>query len=433
MKRVASCIEPYPPFERRLCLTDRFISLSMSKQRFEMHQEIADLASVKNIIPKHDASVLPRLLLEQMVPNKAILATATHKKPVENRETSASSSLPSLLCRTESRRLFSYDTQPMCKLLSEESFLNSNANILDLGGHDHMYLVDRKLVYRYEASTNRTIEAYRDALPIYSLKTNNFSDNFIGICFTNGEFVVADMHVQCPVRTYRGLAPEEKILTVDWTTSAVIHGTNKGQVMFRDVRTKGDEKLVFKAHNGRVSCVKANRFCENLVLSADTEGTIALCDRRKGVVRTFHEHQQSVRRVAWSPNDARCFLSGGKFDGLMKYWNSEQQESLETIEVGTSVYNVEFTKEGNWVATCGRPTFDVRIFDSNDLGLILSLGKHKNSVYHFALNEERSVAVSGSQDGELLFWDFRDHNNSPRADEPGKHSWAIQQPQKFDF
>lgn len=433
MKRVAPCVESLHPLERRPFLNDRFISLSLSKQRFEMHQEIAELAAVKNVVPRHDDAVLPRLLLEQMVSEKSILATATRKKPALGRETTASSTLPGLIARAESRRLYSYDTQPMCKLQSEESFLNSNANILDLGGHDQMYLVDRKLVYRYEASTNRTVEAYRDALPIYSLRTNNFSDNFIGVCFTNGEFVVADMQVQCPVRTYRSLASDDKILVADWTSSAVVHGTSRGQVIVRDVRAKGDEKVVFCPHSGRVSCVKANRFSENLVLSCDVDGVIALSDTRKGVVRTFVEHQQSVRRVAWSPNDARAFLSGGKFDGLLKYWNCEQQDSLETLEVGTSVYNVEFTKEGNWVVTCGRPTFDVRIYDSNDLGLILSLGKHKNSVYHFAMNQERSVAVSGSQDGELLFWDFRNHNQSCQSADDGAENWAAKKPQQFDF
>lgn len=410
MKRPVQCPDPVELRSTRRVLADRFIPSKVRKTHFEMHEEVVMYTNTRNVCPTNDIEILPRLFLERVLPDVSVYSQSGQKNVLQMNDIPSCESMESLdLRRQGSSRLYSYHTKPTCVLYSNQSLVNSNASILDYTKAGTMLLTQGQSVFSYDLALNRTTEAYFSPSSIYAIRANDFSDSFVGLAMRNGEFEIGDLNRKIPLRSYHGITPADKVTAIDWVSDGVINGTSMGNVLVRDVRAKGDERVTTSQHKGKITCVRANRFNEMLVLSADTEGVVSVSDRRRGVLGMFLGHEKSVRSVAWSNSDASAFISGGKFDGKLMAWNLNARNPLTKIDLSASAYNVDYTAEGNYLVSCGGPNFDLRVFDQSDSRTIVSFQEHQSPVYHMVVNCDRSLAVSCSQDGKINFWDLKNH------------------------
>ena len=79
----------------------------------------------------------------------------------------------------------------------------------------------------------------------------------------------------------------------------------------------------------------------SILASAGNDGTVRLWNPNSGVnYAVLRGHTEGVRDVAFSPNGST--LASGSRDDTVRIWNVNTQQHLRTINVGNSVYDVEF-------------------------------------------------------------------------------------------
>ena len=404
MKRLPNNSETRPAIGLR---PDRFIPLKVRQTRFHMHEEILCYASSRNVFPKTDFQILPQLLIETILSE----TTVGHKSHVLKMRESLLQR-PPITPKALSKKHFGYNTQSICDLAAEETTINSNARIMDYSTQNVLYLAFGNSVYGYDYTQNRTQDVLTTKSKIYSIAVNHFSDNLIGLALKNGKCELADVKDQRSLRTFENLSNDDKIMTLDWSSRALINGTTKGNLLIRDCRSKTSEALKFSIGQSRVSCVKSNFHDENYVAWSDLEGRVGLTDMRIGNVITFNQHVNCVRSLAWSNLNRTMFASGGKYDGKIIQWTTSCSEVQSCASTGSSVYNVDYTQEGNLIASLGRPENEMRMFEPVQLKPIVIFKGHENPIYHLVLNAQRNLAVSCSQEGKIKFWDLKNQLES---------------------
>jgi WD40 repeat protein len=302
--------------------------------------------------------------------------------------------------------------------------VNSNARILDFSSKNILFLSFENSIYGYDFTNNKTKNYFQCDSSIYGISVNHYSDNFIGLALKSGKCEIADLKSKISVRSFEALSGSDKVVTMEWTPQLLVNGTNQGHVIYRDVRSKLSEALVFNDHNTRITCIKSNAFNSSLIISADDDGMICLTDKRKGLVRVMREHYKSVRSLAWSNSNSSMFASAGKYDGKIVQWNIMRAESSSALETESRIYNVDYTAESNIIASCGEPDNDVRIYDADGMQRIVQFQSHLTPVYHMVLNRDRNMAVTCSQEGRIKFWDLK---NQMRGEERKEQMYSFEQ------
>lgn len=400
----------FPPSEtmNRPPRADRFIPLQVRKTHYLMYEEIVKYRNTRNIERNENTQILPRKMIENI-----LLGHSAHKrnaKPTSILKMRESSVRKDSSGWSHPRgKLYSFNTKPVCDLSTTESTMNTNGRILDFSRTNFLYLAKENVVYGFDYTHNKTHSCFAGQKNVYSVALNHSDDNLLGLTTVGGSCQVVDLLNKMVVRSFPCGQSADKVLALDWSLNLMVQGTANGSVRLKDLRAKGEEGQSYAVHKHRVSRVRANQVESCYLVSADIDGGISLTDSRKGVVRSWADHFKSVRDLAWSPLNSSFFSSCGKYDGKVLTWNINGSGPTKQANLGMSLYNLDYSSDGNIVVSCGRPDNSVLVLDGRELDKIASFEGHESSVYHLTMNSERSLAVSCSQDGAIKFWDLRNH------------------------
>jgi cell division cycle 20-like protein 1 (cofactor of APC complex) len=62
----------------------------------------------------------------------------------------------------------------------------------------------------------------------------------------------------------------------------------------------------------------------------------------------FDHHEAAVKAIAWSPHKHGLLASGGGTqDKTIKFWNTLKLENIDSIDTGSQVCNLLFSKNAN--------------------------------------------------------------------------------------
>lgn len=62
----------------------------------------------------------------------------------------------------------------------------------------------------------------------------------------------------------------------------------------------------------------------------------------------FSDHQAAVKAIAWSPHQHGLLVSGGgTADRTIRFWNTLTGSKLQTVDAGSQVCNLMFSKTVN--------------------------------------------------------------------------------------
>ena len=62
----------------------------------------------------------------------------------------------------------------------------------------------------------------------------------------------------------------------------------------------------------------------------------------------FSQHQAAVKAIAWSPHKQGLLATGGGTqDRTIKFWNTNKLKNIKSIETGSQVCNLMFSKNTN--------------------------------------------------------------------------------------
>ena len=403
----------FQPNSKTTQQNDRFIPLKVRQTHFHMYEEINEYTSIRNINQNEFSNIIPRRLIENVVLDFG--NDQSGQRPIGILKMRANQNqLSEFAPKKIHKKLYSYNTQAINELSTNESPENSNARILDFSKNNFLYLARESNIYGFDFHSNKTFSSYIGSDEIYSISVNNFADNLVALTSTKGECKVVDLKSKIIVKSYKNTNSKDKMVAMDWSYHNLICGTSLGVLSLKDTRTKNEDGIDFSNHKTRISRVKSNSNENSYVISADIDGKICLTDLRKGFVQSFNEHFKSVRDLSWSHKNPSFFSSCGKYDGKILQWSIYSDLPLKRINLDRSVYNVDYIEDGNIIASSGRPDNSISVFDTNAFEKIVDFKGHQASVYHMALNDEKNMAVSCSQDGMIKFWDLKNHLENER-------------------
>jgi len=120
----------------------------------------------------------------------------------------------------------------------------------------------------------------------------------------------------------------------------------------------------------------------------------------------FTEHQAAVKALAWNPDQPNILASGGgKSDRCIKFWNLHTNKKISSIETGSQVCNMMFSKNSNeLVSTHGYSLNEIIVWNYPTMEKVASLTGHSSRVLYLGMSPDGENIVTGAGDETLRFW-----------------------------
>jgi WD40 repeat protein len=161
--------------------------------------------------------------------------------------------------------------------------------------------------------------------------------------------------------------------------------------------------------NNEIFCVKTisstsglTSIVQNLgkIYSGSYDGSLKVYDAYSGaLLKTKKEHQLSIWGMAIDEHLNRLYL--GASDGRFSIWNLEDNEIINSIEIGGKIYSILVTENRIY---CASSDNDIHILDKRTYTEVGSLKGHTGGVNSITFNGGK--LISASSDKSIKIWDL---------------------------
>lgn len=123
-------------------------------------------------------------------------------------------------------------------------------------------------------------------------------------------------------------------------------------------------------------------------------------------VGKFSSHQAAVKALAWSPHQHGLLASGGgTADRCIKFWNTLALREINSVETGSQICNLMFSKNVNEiVSTHGYSQNQIILWKYPTMSKVATLTGHTYRVLYLAMSPDGETIVTGAGDETLRFW-----------------------------
>ncbi len=120
----------------------------------------------------------------------------------------------------------------------------------------------------------------------------------------------------------------------------------------------------------------------------------------------FSQHAAAVKAIGWSPHQHGLLATGGgTADRCIKFWNTLTLEPIHSIDTGSQVCNLMFSKNSTEiVSTHGYSLNQIIIWKYPSLKKVTTLTGHTFRVLYLAMSPDGQTIVTGAGDETLRFW-----------------------------
>jgi len=208
-----------------------------------------------------------------------------------------------------------------------------------------------------------------------------------------------------------------RVGTLAWCGSILASGSRDRVIYFRDVRLKRNYTHKLAGHKQEVCGLKWSPD-ENQLASGGNDNKLfiwSLQNTSSGPVEKFGLHTAAVKAIAWSPHQHGLICSGGgTADRCIRFWNTLTGASLNCVDTGSQVCNLQWSKNCNEiVSTHGYSLNQIIIWRYPRMTKLATLTGHTYRVLYLATSPDGSTIVTGAGDETLRFWQvFPDRRSS---------------------
>lgn len=174
--------------------------------------------------------------------------------------------------------------------------------------------------------------------PHFSLGTNS------------GEVQIWDVNKMKRVRVLQGHT--NRVGAISWNSSLLSTGSRDKTILHRDLRAGSPFVSKLVGHKQEICGLKWS-FDEQQLCSGGNDNKLLVWNSHSTEpILKFNDHVAAVKAMAWSPHQHGLLVSGGgTADRTIRFRNTLTGATLKTVDVGSQVCNLMFSKTLNEIVS----------------------------------------------------------------------------------
>lgn len=240
---------------------------------------------------------------------------------------------------------------------------------------------------------------------------------------TNANMVeIYDAEVLHKVRTLAGHTG--RVCSLAWTHNWLTSGARDSLILQHDIRSHQNVVSTYEGHEQEVCGLKWNEEGSTLA-SGGNENYLCLWDAAMSGQSSFQQrsrrqvatgssaprlvlkqHKAAVKALDWCPFHRGLLASGGgTADRTIKFWNSSSGAMLNSIDTGSQVCSVLWSKHQRELCSShGYSENQLILWKYPTMGKVKELTGHTERVLNMDISPDGASVVSAAADETLRFW-----------------------------
>lgn len=310
-------------------------------------------------------------------------------------------------------------------------------NLISWGKNNILAVALAQSVYLWNASTGdiqhlMTVDGANDYVTSVSWCTIPGQTSYIAIGTNSTVIHIMDAQSLRKIRTLAGHSGRVSAMT--WNQHWLTSGSRDAMIYNHDVRAPLDIVTKYKQHEQEVCGLKWNDDGTCLA-SGSNDNTVCLWDSAMSGQTSFQQrnqndqaprlvleqHKAAVKALDWCPFHRGLLASGGgTADRCIKFWNSSSGAMLNSIDTGSQVCSIVWSKHQRELCSShGYSENQLILWKYPTMTKIKELTGHTARVLNMELSPDGSTVVSAAADETLRFWDIFGAPSSLRRNQSG--------------
>lgn len=199
-----------------------------------------------------------------------------------------------------------------------------------------------------------------------------------------------------------------RVGTLAWSSHLLASGSRDRMIFLRDPRSSRDwETKLSQGHKQEVCGLKWS-FDDQQLASGGNDNKLLIWSARNShlpIIRC-RDHKAAVKAIAWSPHQSGLLASGGgTADRCIRFRNTLTDTVLNTIDTGSQVCNLIWSKNVNEIVTThGYSLNQIIVWKYPSMTPLATLTGHTFRVLYLAISPDGQTIVTGAGDETLRFW-----------------------------
>ncbi|KAF3619702.1 Fizzy-related protein -like protein [Capsicum annuum] len=205
-----------------------------------------------------------------------------------------------------------------------------------------------------------------------------------------------------------------------WSSSQLSSGSRDKSILQRDIRVQADYVSKLSGHKSEVCGLKWSPDSRDLASGGNDNRLFVWNNHSTQPVLKYCEHMAAVKAIAWSPHLHGLLASGGgTADRCIRFWNTTTNTHLSSIDTGSQVCNLVWSKNANeLVSTHGYSQNQIILWKYPTMSKIATLTGHTYRVLYLAISPDGQMIVTGAGDETLRFWNVFPSPRSQNTESP---------------
>lgn len=217
-------------------------------------------------------------------------------------------------------------------------------NLLEWSSQNILSVALDSSLYFWNANNNKVLR-FLDLSP-HSISSITWNDpgTHIAIGTSQGTTQIWDT-LKC-VKLYEVGGHEERVSSLAWKVDLLATGSRDKTINLRDLR-QNQRSIInkYEGHTQEVCGLKWSFDGNHLASGGNDNKLMVWSSSSKVPINKFNQHCAAVKGLAWSPHTHGVLASGGgSADRTIKFWNTLDGTLLDSIDTGSQVCNLMFSK-----------------------------------------------------------------------------------------
>lgn len=197
-----------------------------------------------------------------------------------------------------------------------------------------------------------------------------------------------------------------RVGSMHWNSHTLATGSRDRSVRLRDVRAPEPSYATLQGHRQEV-CGLRWSFDNVSLASGGNDNKLLIWDAKTHTQQwRFAKHKAAVKALAWSPHKQGLLGSGGgTADRCIKFWNTSTGSMVKSVDTGSQVCNLVWSKSVNEVCSShGYSLNQVIVWRYPEMSKVATLTSHTSRVLYMSMSPDGQTIVTGAGDETLRFW-----------------------------